>query len=163
MSQQREFTPEEIAYLEGLAAVESATPTRINYEKWFARDCLRRNMRGEGPTKLFIEAGLPPALIGRKRIERCFARWRSNADRVLAWKDEQAAAKELAKAAAWEPLQDPDEVMTLMKARRDESADPRDLLIIRQVQQIGQLEHEVEELKAELKRALANGEHVPCA
>lgn len=163
MQQKRAFTPDEIAYLEGLPAVESVTPTRICYTKAFARECLRRNLQGEGPTKLFIEAGMPPALIGRKRIERCFARWRQDADRVLAWKDEPSEARGFALSSVWQTPQDPRELETLMKARRDASTDPRDLLIIQQVQHIGQLEHEVETLREQLREALKNGEHVPCA
>lgn len=39
--------------------------------------CVIRYLAGESPTKIFREAGLPPELIGYKRIERSVARWKA--------------------------------------------------------------------------------------
>lgn len=72
----RRFDNKEIRYLNSLDAVESATPTRIRYTDAFRDEFLRRDMAGESPTVIFREAGLPPNLIGAKRIERAAARWR---------------------------------------------------------------------------------------
>ena len=48
----------------------SRTPTLSNR-------CVIRYLAGESPTKIFREAGLPPELIGYKRIERSVARWKA--------------------------------------------------------------------------------------
>lgn len=70
------FSPDEINYLKSLPAVSEATSTRITYSEAFKRSSLRRYMAGESPVKLFREAGMSPELIGYKRIERAFARWK---------------------------------------------------------------------------------------
>ena len=74
------FTQEQIAYLESLPAVEHASATRITYAEDFRRICLERYRHGASPTAMFREAGLDPKLVGYKRIERCFARWKLQAD-----------------------------------------------------------------------------------
>ncbi|WP_150383686.1 hypothetical protein [Bifidobacterium rousetti] len=74
------FTQEQIAYLESLPAVEHASATRITYAEDFCRICLERYRHGASPTAMFREAGLDPKLVGYKRIERCFARWKLQAD-----------------------------------------------------------------------------------
>lgn len=71
----RKFTPDEISYLRGLWAVSSVTPTRIIYSDEFKEYFLREHGKGRGPTEIFRDAGLPVPIIGRKRIERCVARW----------------------------------------------------------------------------------------
>ena len=71
----REFTPDEISYLRGLWAVSNVTPTRIIYSDEFKEYFLREHGKGRGPTEIFRDAGLPVLIIGRKRIERCVARW----------------------------------------------------------------------------------------
>lgn len=71
------FTLEQVAYLESLPAVESVRGSRIRYTDAFRRECLARYARGEHPVALFREAGLDPRIVGYKRIERAFARWRS--------------------------------------------------------------------------------------
>lgn len=72
------FTEEQMRYLNTLPAVEKATPSRIMYSQSFKLECLSRNSRGESPTMIFRSAGLPPSLVGAKRIERSFARWRED-------------------------------------------------------------------------------------
>ena len=75
------FGREEVEYLRSLPAVAEATSRRITYSEDFKRACMRRYRNGESPVKMFREAGLDPALIGYKRIERCFARWRKSEEK----------------------------------------------------------------------------------
>ncbi|QOL31218.1 hypothetical protein [Bifidobacterium eulemuris] len=70
------FTEQQMAYLESLPAVDRVTSSRIYYAPEFRDECMRRYRAGEKPLVLFREAGLYPQLIGHKRIERAFARWR---------------------------------------------------------------------------------------
>ncbi|KAB8288256.1 hypothetical protein DSM100688_0823, partial [Bifidobacterium ramosum] len=72
------FSPEEVAYLRSLPAVVAASRKRITYSDAFKEYCIRQYNEGASPVKLFREAGLDPALIGHKRIEHCFARWRQS-------------------------------------------------------------------------------------
>lgn len=76
------FSPEEVEYLRSLPVVAEATVRRITYTESFKHHCMRRYRAGASPVELFREAGLDPALIGYKRIERCFARWRKIACRT---------------------------------------------------------------------------------
>lgn len=76
------FSPEEVEYLRSLPVVAEATSRRITYTELFKHNCMRRYHAGESPVELFREAGLDPSLIGYKRIERCFARWRKIACRM---------------------------------------------------------------------------------
>lgn len=72
------FTEEQMRYLNTLPAVKKVTPSRIMYSQSFKLECLARNGQGESPTRIFRSAGLPPSLVGAKRIERSFARWRDD-------------------------------------------------------------------------------------
>lgn len=65
--------------LRKLPAVANVTHDRITYSDTFRHVCVIRYLAGESPTKIFREAGLPPELIGYKRIERCVARWKAAA------------------------------------------------------------------------------------
>lgn len=76
MTDARHFTTKQRRYLESLPAVTRVTDARISYADWFRDDCMRRYEAGASPTQMFREAGLDPRLIGNKRIERCFARWK---------------------------------------------------------------------------------------
>ena len=71
------FSDEEIQLLRGLPAVANVTRNRITYADSFKQVCTIRYLTGESPTKIFREAGLPPDLIGYKRIERCVDRWKT--------------------------------------------------------------------------------------
>ena len=71
------FSDEEIQLLRGLPAVANVTRNRITYSDAFKQVCTIRYLAGESPTKIFREAGLPPELIGYKRIERSVARWKA--------------------------------------------------------------------------------------
>ena len=55
--------------------MSNVTPTRIIYSDEFKRYFLREHGKGRGVTEIFRNAGLPALIIGRKRIERCVARW----------------------------------------------------------------------------------------
>lgn len=77
------FSPEEIRYLKSLPAVAEVTAKRITYTDEFKRYCIRRYNEGASPVRLFRDAGLDPALIGYKRIERCIARWRAAQSRNM--------------------------------------------------------------------------------
>lgn len=77
------FSPEEIKYLKSLPAVAEATAKRITYTDDFKRYCVVHYNEGASPVRMFREAGLDPALIGYKRIERCLARWRESQDEIL--------------------------------------------------------------------------------
>ena len=81
---------------------------------------------GEKPTALFREAGLDPKLIGYKRIERAFARWR--------YMDRTPSSRETSEALpAFKPAAT--------------ASDPRDKLISEQALRIRQLEEEIRILK----------------
>ena len=68
---------EEFQMLRDLPAVANVSKDRITYSNAFKQVCVIRYLAGESPTKIFREAGLPPELIGYKRIERSVARWKA--------------------------------------------------------------------------------------
>lgn len=158
------FSPEEVAYLKTLPAVAEATSRRITYSEAFKQSCMRRYRAGESPVKLFREAGLDPALIGYKRIERCFARWRKSTSVVtsgLEYEDRLDAdgghvptsmetvtsgrppsKSQIPKATS--------RAITFPTTTRDGSIDVRDLMIYQQVRRIDELEQEVDALRAQL-------------
>ena len=68
---------DELQMLRDLPAVASVSKDRITYSNAFKQVCVIRYLAGESPTKIFREAGLPPELIGYKRIERSVARWKA--------------------------------------------------------------------------------------
>lgn len=72
------FSPEEVEYLKTLPAVADATSRRITYTEEFKRDCVARYLKGASPVRMFREAGMPPSLVGYKRIECAMSRWSRN-------------------------------------------------------------------------------------
>lgn len=68
---------EELQMLRDLPAVANVSKDRITYSNAFKQVCVIRYLAEESPTKIFREAGLPPELIGYKRIERSVARWKA--------------------------------------------------------------------------------------
>ena len=70
------FTDEQMRLLKGNDAISEVSRTRIYYREWFQLQTIMKNRLGMGPTRIFTEAGLPPSLVGYKRIERCMSRWR---------------------------------------------------------------------------------------
>ena len=81
------FSDEEIQLLRGLPAVANVTRDRITYSDTFKQVCTIRYLAGESPTKIFREAGLPPDLVGYKRIERSVARWKAAAIKSVSGSD----------------------------------------------------------------------------
>lgn len=81
------FTDEEIQLLRGLSAVANVTRDRITYSDTFKQVCTIRYLAGESPTKIFREAGLPPDLVGYKRIERSVTRWKAAAIKSVSGND----------------------------------------------------------------------------
>lgn len=173
------FSPEEVEYLRSLPVVAEATSRRITYTESFKHNCMRRYHAGESPVELFREAGLDPSLIGYKRIERCFARWRKIAcrmgtDRLVSVDGNggvmpsasagvvpSADSAEAARSAVSQPVQPTQTTETqsnaTLPAPRNAAEAPilsggdvRDLLIAQQVRRIDELEREVAALRAEL-------------
>ena len=72
------FTPEEKQYLASLPAVDYVTDTKIFYNNAFQISCIARYYTGEKPQNIFESAGLYTSMIGYKRVERAFARWKEN-------------------------------------------------------------------------------------
>lgn len=68
---------DELQMLRDLPAVANVSKDLITYSNAFKQVCVIRYLAGESPTKIFREAGLPPELIGYKRIERSVARWKA--------------------------------------------------------------------------------------
>lgn len=126
------FSPEEQAYLRTLPAVSEITDRRIMYSEAFKRDCLRRYDNGESPVAMFREAGLDPTLIGHKRIECCFARWRKN---------ERLRQQDLT------PNTESTTFAPLAKSDGD-SVDLRDLMIVQQAKLIEELEEKIRVLSS---------------
>lgn len=73
------FTQEEQVYLLSLSAVEAIADDRIIvYSLTFKKNCLKRYFAGDRPAQIFADAGLPKELVGYKRIERSFSRWKES-------------------------------------------------------------------------------------
>lgn len=157
------FTLREAAYLRSLPAVKEVTASRIIYSDSFKVECVRRYLKGESARKIFREAGLDPALIGNKRVERCVARWKTTkyiveeatgADtehlpdeypHIVAGGGIDAKgvleSQDIANAAF--------KAMGISKAARD-MFDMRDLIIYQQTRQIALLQDKVDELQRRL-------------
>lgn len=123
------FTKTEIHYLKMLPAVANVTSARITYSDEFRDEATRRYLAGESPVRIFREAGLDPKLVGYKRIERSFARWKTDHE---AGRVKQTGRQPVDPVADGAGLKD----------------DPRDRLIVRQALRISQLEQEVTRLRA---------------
>lgn len=94
------FSDEEIQLLRGLPAVSNVTRDRITYSDTFRQVCTIRYLAGESPTKIFREAGLPPELVGYKRIERSVARWKEAAIKSVNGSDTMTDGEIIAQLAA---------------------------------------------------------------
>ncbi|NMN02087.1 hypothetical protein [Bifidobacterium panos] len=127
MNEPQSFTSGQRAYLSSLAAVDMVdASSRIHYADWFRIECMRRYREGEKPVDLFRQAGLDPKLVGHKRIERAFARWKRSP----------------------EPLHPkPPKPKSRDTVDPYDPRDPRDRLIAAQALRIQQLEEEIRFLK----------------
>ena len=74
----KDFTRKEVEYLRSVPAVKKVAKNRITYARAFQLYCMARYLRGDGPTAIFRSVGLDPDVVGRKRIERCIARWKQD-------------------------------------------------------------------------------------
>ena len=149
------FSLEEVAYLKELPAVAEATPRRIIYAEDFKVRCMQRYKNGESPVKLFREAGLDPALIGYKRIERCFSRWKSSdfyrddRQRTYTSTSLSGGLSEIAdKSGASLSGELHPRAIAFPTSSRSGAIDMRDLLIYQQVRRIDELEQQVDRLQA---------------
>lgn len=158
------FSPEEAKYLKSLPAVAEASEKRITYSDAFKTSCMRRYLVGESPVKLFREAGLDPALIGYKRIERCFARWRkTEADALSGVSFDKNGGDNLSRGGGIDSLPDTSaaediddiesepRVVAFPPRRGGKQIDMRDLLIYQQVRRIDELEQRIDVLRARLR------------
>ena len=148
------FTQQEVAYLQSTAAVDRATTSRITYSAAFKRESLRRYLNGESPVKLFREAGLPPELVGYKRIGRAFSRWKENKDAILSAEpedDQPNSAYSSVDANARLVTELPQFDGALPNVPGEYSLrrfDVRDTLIVQQIRYFAQLENQIISLKA---------------
>lgn len=147
------FSPEEIKYLKSLSAVAEATAKRITYTDDFKRYCVVHYNEGASPVRMFREAGLDPALIGYKRIERCLARWRESQDEILNSGNAKADSAESSLPAGTGSESDfhvsPERRAIIFPvSRKEQNNDLRDLLISQQVRRIDELERQVDMLEA---------------
>lgn len=78
MQPSHRLTEDDATRLERLDAVEYCDVARnvVVFSDWFKRDFAARYARGERPVDIFRSVGVTPALVGRKRIEKCTRRWR---------------------------------------------------------------------------------------
>lgn len=164
------FSKDEIDYLYSLPAVVRVTKSRITYAEAFKRECARRYMMGESPTRVFREAGLDPALIGYKRVERCVARWKMQYGSGISRDMERSADKaqiapaqtgDVASVASLEEgavdkaggkcFVNSEAIMQLFR-RKATRWDLRDVLISQQIRRIAELEDRVVALQYREKR-----------
>lgn len=165
------FTLKEAAYLRSLPAVKEVSAARITYSDHFKVECVRRYLKGESARKIFREAGLDPALIGNKRVERCVARWK-NTKYIVEKATETDAEKPSDECSdmvrgggidAKSVLESQDianaafKAMGVGKTTRD-MFDMRDLIIYQQTRQIASLQEKVDELQRRLD-AIGQSEH----
>ena len=151
------FSAEEVRYLKRLPAVANVTRSRITYTESFKRESLKRYLAGESPVKLFREAGLDPALIGYKRIERSFSRWKERARQIGTRPDDERESADMERASA--ALFAPETRYASERPPRTRPLDffggggiglgddVRALIIAQQARRIDELEHEVDALE----------------
>ncbi|WP_072724656.1 HTH domain-containing protein [Bifidobacterium lemurum] len=142
------FTSEEMAYLGMLPVVRHVTHSRISYTHDFKVDCLRAYLSGESPTAIFRKVGLDPSLVGAKRIERCFARWKQSPDLV-----EEAQLRISNDTGPTYPGLDEsvspyDISRVTLPNSNGKKVDLRDLIIYQQSLHIHELEQEISRLRS---------------
>lgn len=164
----RKFTQTQMHYLRMLPAVANVTSSRITYSDEFRDAATARYLRGDSPVRIFRDAGLDPKLIGYKRIERAFARWKGR-ERVDALDEpagEDSTERELEPASPDDRRRDMFPAATYAAKAADsgngvggaqgaEEAevggnDLRDRLIVEQALCIARLEERIKELEQEL-------------
>ncbi len=69
---------DELEQLKKSPHVLGAEEHRIVYSTDFKLHFMKEYLNGKGPTQIFREAGLDPAILGSKRIERATSRWKES-------------------------------------------------------------------------------------
>ncbi len=155
------FSLEEVAYLKGLPAVAEATQRRIIYAEDFKMQCMQRYRNGESPVKLFREAGLDPALVGYKRIERCFSRWKSSdfyrgdCLRTRSLTSLSAGLSEITDKSGVPAGELRQRAIAIPTSSKSGAIDMRDLLIYQQVRRIDELEQQIDYLQTKVRSSHA--------
>lgn len=143
------FNSSELEYLRSLPAVRDVIGNRITYTESFRRQTAMRYMDGESPVRLFREAGLDPAIIGYKRIERCVERWRDMYRDDIAMDEPRAfshgSLRKPTRPIAFARLNHYAE-----RGNPEDGIDMRDVLIYQQVRRIAELEQRVAQLESQL-------------
>ena len=155
------FSDEEIQLLRGLPAVANVTRNRITYADSFKQVCTIRYLTGESPTKIFREAGLPPDLIGYKRIERCVDRWKTSAIKSVTGSGNMSDSEIIAQLVnryehAFVMRRNLDSITnrtmehipSKRKATTASTWEPRAIIIKQQARRIDELERQVDMLEA---------------
>lgn len=158
------FTEAEREYLMSLDAVDDVRGGSIHYSDRFRIEAMARYRSGERPKAIFESAGLLVEMVGYKRIERSFARWRENdLEDILARNlDASAPDRESARShrRGRKPVKKP-------AGSRDGGAEgllrEKDETIAYQAREIERLKMEVEALKGlrRLEMRLAAEERTP--
>lgn len=102
------FDAETRRYLEALPAVARVTDSRIYYTTQFREQAMQRYGKGDSPCRIFTDAGMSPKLIGYKRIERAFARWRASSHIMISQGSEgrRGTSEDDAQSSAGDPQVD---------------------------------------------------------
>ena len=72
------LTAEEIRILKQNPYVSDVEESRILYTNEFKYLFMQEYLEGKKPTKIFIDAGFDPKILGSKRIERATQRWKES-------------------------------------------------------------------------------------
>lgn len=153
------FTDAEREYLLSLDAVKSVHGGQIRYADEFKIAALARYRSGERPKAIFDSAGLFTEMIGYKRIERSFARWKEDDLKDILAKTLGADPPDTSIVGAHKrgrkPMERGSEAERLMR-EKDET-------IAYQAREIERLKLEVEALKGlrRLEMKLAAEERIP--
>ena len=154
------FTDAEREYLLSLDAVDDVVGGSIRYSDRFRIEALARYRSGERPKAIFESAGLMVEMVGYKRIERSFARWRENDLEDILAKNLDATAADGAAARQHrrgrKPVKKDDDGTRELLREKDDT-------IAYQAREIERLRMEVEALKGQrrLEMRLAAEERTP--
>lgn len=137
------FTKSEEEYLLTLDAVEDVCEGKIYYSADFKLDAMKRYHSGERPSEIFASAGLPSSLVGKKRIERAFARWReAEAKGALSLQKQPQTRRQRAE------IRRICELERQLKRQKERSKRREEEIIARQAAEIASLKAQVKALKA---------------
>jgi len=71
------FNEYEINRLEKNPHVKNVSDRSISYHPDFKLAAVKENLKGKGPTQIFIEHGFDLSLIGKEKAKQCLRRWRN--------------------------------------------------------------------------------------